>query len=157
MFSYVQNSYLFLPLNWSQWFQRLSSTEHVFCKTCSVVFSSVMWHMSHRMTQICTQALRTVVQLRTTYTAACACAAVVGLFWRTAAAMHKWVLQLKKLPCKFRCMPDSVWGGDFDHCKHYLSNTLLFLQLKLAKSAQITHMHLFTASQPHVRVWIHIV
>ncbi|MDA0915738.1 MAG: tyrosine-type recombinase/integrase [Proteobacteria bacterium] len=40
-------------------------------------------------------------------------------------AVHKWVLQPKKLLRKFRYMPDSVWGGDFDHSKHYLSNTLM--------------------------------
>jgi hypothetical protein len=56
--------------------------------------------------------------------------------------VYEWVLQPKKLLRKFRCLPDSVWGGDFDHYKHYLSNTL---QHYMAVNRQIHQNHSFAA------------
>jgi len=71
MFSYGQNSYLFLPLNRSQWFQWLSGTEHELRNLCSVLFSPNLWLKCHGNGQTCEQALQA--------------------FWAAWAGLGSWV------------------------------------------------------------------
>jgi hypothetical protein len=63
----------------------------------------------------------------------------------------------KKYRANFAACPILFGVVIFDPYKHYLSNTLKQSQLQIGKLAFISHLHLFTASKLHARVWIHIV
>ena len=142
MFSYVQYSYLFLVCSSPQQNQRLSCTDNVLCKTCSVVFSCISWLKCHENLQTCAQALQAFSCIWTCLgSRACTSAACRALY--AACYARKWSAAHKNSCAKNtrEVLTFSEW--------QFLTPIALLLQVTKQKS--------FSNMQRSVRLWIHIV